>query len=105
MAKHISIEQVVDVVFECDRCGEPIALVRKAPAKCDVCGKDLCKSCKRHIHVEIGSGNGQPIDHQTNTTKNYCPECLEKSAVVIEAVLAGDISQIKDTMKVEKNAK
>ena len=82
--KHIEIEKVTPYIWECDHCGSHFEQGRKkAPPKCCRCGKDLCKKCKRHIHVEIGSGNGQAVSYQTNQTNNYCPECYVPVADMI----------------------
>lgn len=72
--KHVHIKGVKQIEWECDYCHARFPHGRKPPVRCDVCGKDLCKHCKRHVHVETGSGNGTPIREQVNMTKNYCPD-------------------------------
>jgi hypothetical protein len=83
--KHVHIKGFKQVEWECDHCHARFPHGRKPPVKCVICGKDLCKSCKRHVHVETGSGNGSPIPEQINLTKNYCPEHFE---VVVRPILA-----------------
>ncbi|NIT79743.1 MAG: hypothetical protein GWN58_33845 [Anaerolineae bacterium] len=82
--KHVHIKGIKQVEWECDCCHARFPHGRKAPARCEVCGKDLCKSCKRHVHVETGSGNGRPIPEQVNLTRNYCPEHFD---VVVHPIL------------------
>jgi hypothetical protein len=83
--KHVHVKDgFKQIEWECDCCHDRFLHIRKPPTRCDACGRDLCKHCKRHIHIEIGSGNGKPIPEQANTTKNYCPEHF---AVAVQPVL------------------
>ncbi len=75
--KHVHVRGYKQITWECDHCHTEWAHTRKPPSKCVICGKDLCKHCKRHVHLETGSGNGLPIPEQVNVTKNYCPEHFE----------------------------
>jgi hypothetical protein len=88
--RHVEVERVQRVFWECDHCGDHFQQGRKKPACCSKCGKDLCKKCKRHIHVEIGTGNGHPCDHQMSQTKDFCPECYVSVAETIKGALGGD---------------
>ena len=82
--KHVHIKGYKQIEWECDYCHLRFPHARKPPVKCEVCGKDLCKSCKRHIHLETGTGNGSPIREQVNLTKNYCPDYF---AVAVQPIL------------------
>lgn len=84
MAKHIQISRVQTVQWQCDACGSAILPDRRPPARCHTCGKDLCRSCKRFIHVEAGNG-AATVPHQTNLTHHYCPEHYLR---VVEPLLA-----------------
>ena len=85
--KHIHVSTVQTVVWECDHCGANFQGGKKAPPRCYVCSKDLCKRCKRHIHVETGTGTGAEIPNTANVTRSYCPECFAPVAdVVLDAV-------------------
>jgi len=89
--RHIEVEKVQRIVWECDHCGSQFQQGRKArPPRCSKCGKDLCKKCKRHIHVEIGSGNGSPCQYQMSRTDAYCPECYVPVAQTIADALSNE---------------
>jgi predicted RNA-binding Zn-ribbon protein involved in translation (DUF1610 family) len=76
MGRTIEIEQHLVIKFRCDYCGKEIENNKKPVFQCCACGREICKACKRHVHVEIGSGNGkQAFKWALNHTKNYCPAC------------------------------
>lgn len=85
--RHIEVEKVQRIIWECDHCGSHFQQGRKPPSRCCRCNKDLCKNCKRHIHVEIGSGNGKSCDHQMSETRDFCPECYVSVAETIATAL------------------
>jgi hypothetical protein len=92
MAKHVEIQEVTRILWECDHCNATFDPGRKGPAKCGKCGKDLCKSCKRHIHLEVGGGNGRPVTYQCNETVTLCPECYVEPIRAILSALGLEIN-------------
>ena len=80
--KHVHIcGRKKTVEFECDHCGSPIASDKRAPARCVICGRDLCPTCKRFLHLEAGSGKapGPTISR----TWDFCPECYARRVASI----------------------
>lgn len=98
--KHVHVSAQKSITWECDYCHTSWPHGRKPPVKCEVCHKDLCKECKRHVHLETGSGNGSPIPQQVNLTKNYCPEHFEAVALPIFSALGLDVNRGEPMAKV-----
>jgi hypothetical protein len=91
MAKHIEIQEVTRVLWECDNCNTMFDPGRRGPAKCAKCRRDLCKECKRYIHLEIGGGNGRAVTYQCNETITLCSECYTLPARTILGALGLEI--------------
>jgi len=91
--KHVHVREQKQITWECDCCHSTWLHHRKPPVKCSVCQKDLCKHCKRHVHLETGSGNGRPIPEQFNVTQNYCPDHFQTVVVPIFEALGLEINR------------
>lgn len=98
MGQRIEIEERLTIKFCCDYCGKQIENNKKPVFVCVICKREICKTCKRHIHVEVGSGNGKAaFKWELNHTNNYCPGCAESKIrevyALLEVPIPGEISR------------